>query len=151
MSRARFETPSSVWSGEPLRSRPGSCTSGGGRTNPMRRLSRGVRSPLATSPSHIPRALATRLARLEHAIIPPRQGYLQVFRYRQETEAEALSRYGVDAAEWPRVHIRHGWGAVSRLPRGGFPPRGSHKTPPTLNSGRGRPMSGLCGCGGGRR
>jgi hypothetical protein len=56
--------------------------------------------------SRMPRSLATRLARLEHAIIPPREGYLQVFRSRQETEAEALSRYGIDPLEWPQVHIR---------------------------------------------
>ena len=56
--------------------------------------------------NRMPRSLATRLTRLEHALTPPREGYVQVFRYRQETEAEALRRYGIDPAEWPQVHIR---------------------------------------------
>jgi hypothetical protein len=56
--------------------------------------------------SHIPRALARRLARLEHAITPPREGYLQVFRHREETEAAALARCGIDPAAWPQIHIR---------------------------------------------
>jgi len=119
MSRARFETRLQCLEWRASTQQVGIPHVWRWPDKPMRRLSRGVRSPLATSPSRIPRALATRLARLAHASIPPRKGCLQVFRYRQETETEALSRYGIAAAEWPQVHIRP-WVGRAELPAPGW-------------------------------
>ena len=56
--------------------------------------------------SHLFRALAARLARLERTATPQRERYLQVFRHRDETEVEALARCGIDPSAWPQVRIR---------------------------------------------
>jgi hypothetical protein len=50
--------------------------------------------------------LARRLARLERTATPQREGYLQVFRHRDETAAVALARCGIDPSAWPQVRIR---------------------------------------------
>ena len=50
--------------------------------------------------------LARRLARLERTVTPQREGYLQVFRHRDETEAAALARCGIDPAAWHQGRIR---------------------------------------------
>jgi hypothetical protein len=59
--------------------------------------------------------LARRLTRLERTATSQREGYLQVFRHRDETEAAALALCGIDPADWSQIHVRP-WVGRGELP-----------------------------------
>jgi len=64
--------------------------------------------------------LTRRVTRLEQALTPEREGYLLVSRSPDETDVEAVARWGIEPDAWPHVRVRPWFGG--RNPQGGTTP-----------------------------